>query len=170
MVCGKLCTFLWRRLFLQTIRRHYLALLTEIIFVLAMFKFFLRSDRVDLAHVRRLNSAYFDEVQLKRIDPFELNLANVFVVYGPSNDRTDKLIAKMLNASHTNADPDDYYDYVWPSYRDETGKEHSNELSNLVLQDTDESGDSDGDDVNHMSVPTTRSYHHGYGDKPGRGE
>ncbi|KAL3205083.1 hypothetical protein MRX96_011398 [Rhipicephalus microplus] len=163
MTFARLCTFLWRRLFLQTIRRHYLALVTEIVFVLLTFKFFLRSDRVDLAHVRKLNSAYIEEVQRARVDPLEINLAHAYVVYGPKNDKTDRLIAKLRKDTHNNTIPDDdNYDDL-QSYRDTAHEERSSEPSNLVSHDTDESDDSDDDDLNYMHPVATSSHHHGYG-------
>ncbi|KAH7952479.1 hypothetical protein HPB52_023805 [Rhipicephalus sanguineus] len=102
--CGKLYTFLWRRLYLQTIRRHYLALLMEIIFVLVTFIFFLQTDRVDLAKVKKLNSSFTENVQRHRVDIRKLKFTKIYVVYGPSNDRTDKLINKLLEITDTGPD------------------------------------------------------------------
>ncbi|KAL1415402.1 hypothetical protein MTO96_006847 [Rhipicephalus appendiculatus] len=62
-------------------------------------------NRVDLALVRKINSSYFDAVVRQPFDIGEEKLADVTVVYGPSNDRTDKLINKLLektNKKHLN--------------------------------------------------------------------
>ncbi|KAH8023699.1 hypothetical protein HPB51_015239 [Rhipicephalus microplus] len=120
-------------------------------------------DRVDLAHVRKLNSAYIEEVQRARVDPLEINLAHAYVVYGPKNDKTDRLIAKLRKDTHNNTIPDDdNYDDL-QSYRDTAHEERSSEPSNLVSHDTDESDDSDDDDLNYMHPVATSSHHHGYG-------
>ncbi|KAH7945775.1 hypothetical protein HPB49_015358 [Dermacentor silvarum] len=97
---SKLCTFLWRRLFLQTLRRHYLALLGEIVFVLATFTLFLSSDRVDLTCVNKINSTYIRNVVRKQFRVEALR-HKVAVVYGPSNDRTDKLVKRLLDWMHS---------------------------------------------------------------------
>ncbi|KAH7945825.1 hypothetical protein HPB49_016037 [Dermacentor silvarum] len=93
--CSKLCTFLWRRLFLQTLRRHYLALLAEILFVLVTFAFFLSNDHVDLADVKKINSTYTQDLVRWDFDIAGLR-RKVAVVYGPSNDRTDKMVRRLL--------------------------------------------------------------------------
>ncbi|KAL1483970.1 hypothetical protein MTO96_001825 [Rhipicephalus appendiculatus] len=116
--CCNLYTFLWRRLYLQTVRRHYLALLIEIIFVLVTFIFFLQNDRVDLAQVKKLNSSSLVEnVSRRRVNRSKVEFREICVVYGPSNDRTDKLINKLLKI--TGAGP--YV--VIPASHDEPHKE-----------------------------------------------
>ncbi|KAL1468842.1 hypothetical protein MTO96_041229 [Rhipicephalus appendiculatus] len=160
--CGKLRAFLWRRLFLQTIRRHYVALLVEIVFVLVTFKYFLRADRVDLSDVRKFNSTLLTLVNRQRINLTGVNLSDVVVVYGPSNSRTDELINKLLGKSYpryarqkaTAGMHNKYTDYehvLQPTYRDTTDERPSNKLNDWLLQD--------GDDVdnhpNDRSVATT---------------
>ncbi|KAL1487105.1 hypothetical protein MTO96_031115 [Rhipicephalus appendiculatus] len=158
--CGKLRTFLWRRLFLQTIRRHYLALLVEIVFVFLMFKVFLRIDRVDLADVRKFNSALLEDRNVHRMDVRAVDLSGVLVVYGPSNSRTDKLINKLRGirnrrrprekAIHGMHDKYKNYEHVLqPTYRDTTDEMPSNKLIDSLLEYTDDSGDPDGDDIHN---------------------
>ncbi|KAL1483972.1 hypothetical protein MTO96_001825 [Rhipicephalus appendiculatus] len=131
--CCNLYTFLWRRLYLQTVRRHYLALLIEIIFVLVTFIFFLQNDRVDLAQVKKLNSSSLVEnVSRRRVNRSKVEFREICVVYGPSNDRTDKLINKLLKI--TGAGP--YV--VIPASHDEPHKEPvpmDNILQSLSLID-----------------------------------
>ncbi|KAH6931027.1 hypothetical protein HPB50_021470 [Hyalomma asiaticum] len=101
-LCRKFCTFLWRRLFLQTIRRHYLALLAEILFVVVTYKHLLRHDRVDLGHIKKFNSASFGSATRRNVNKEIVGASEAYVVYGPSNDRTDKLVKKLMS----------YIDYV----------------------------------------------------------
>ncbi|XP_070392967.1 phospholipid-transporting ATPase ABCA3-like isoform X2 [Dermacentor albipictus] len=94
--CSRLRTFLWRRLFLQTIRRHYLSLLAEIVFVLVVFAFILGNDRVNLACVKKINASYAEDVTREAFDMVNAR-RQLAVVYGPSNDRTDKLVKRLLD-------------------------------------------------------------------------
>ncbi|KAH6931470.1 hypothetical protein HPB50_024627 [Hyalomma asiaticum] len=96
----ELRTFLWRRLFLQTIRRHYLALLTEVFFVLAVFSFFLRHDRVDLALVKKLNTTFKEELVRFPVPMEAKTFDDVCVVYGPSNEITDEVVKTMVKGAH----------------------------------------------------------------------
>ncbi|KAH7985322.1 hypothetical protein HPB52_025713 [Rhipicephalus sanguineus] len=106
---------------MQTIRRHYLALVIEVIFVVAAFAFFLHLDRVDLNDVRKLNSTVLKNVARERVDLSELDLTKVFVVYGPSNDRTDKLAKKLLgNTDDTSIDYYEMYDDGFGDYGGDT--------------------------------------------------
>ncbi|KAL1476124.1 hypothetical protein MTO96_036749, partial [Rhipicephalus appendiculatus] len=137
--CATLRALLWRRLFLQTIWRHYIALFTEVIFVVVTFAFFLHLDRVDLKSVRKLNSTVLENVRREPVDWSELDLTKVFVVYGPSNDRTDNLITQILGDSDDSVSYDDFYaedtgdpNIPVPSYHDDTHKNPVTKLFNAV--------------------------------------
>ncbi|KAL1442737.1 hypothetical protein MTO96_030655 [Rhipicephalus appendiculatus] len=147
-----------------------------------MFKYFLRIDRVDLADVRKLNSAYLELENRQRIDLSRVDLSRVYVVYGPRNSRTDKLINKLLEKSHarrqrqnvTHGLRDKYTDYehiLQATYRDKTIKMPSNKLIDSLLKDPNDRGGPDGDEVhnhtNNKYVATTPSHDDRY---PDRGE
>ncbi|KAL1445751.1 hypothetical protein MTO96_044849 [Rhipicephalus appendiculatus] len=91
-------------------RRHYLALISEVIFVVATFVLFLQLDRVDLKTVRKLNASVLEDVEREPVDWSELDMSKVFVVYGPSDNKTDHFIKKLLGHSDDSVPYSSFYD------------------------------------------------------------
>ncbi|KAH7956818.1 hypothetical protein HPB52_012816 [Rhipicephalus sanguineus] len=93
--CSRLCLFVWRRLLLQTLWRHYASLAVEMVFVVATFMYMLYHDRVDKAQVKKLNRSYVDLAELKSMNIEHLRLRlprGLTVVYGPGNEHTDQVV------------------------------------------------------------------------------
>ncbi|XP_065310568.1 phospholipid-transporting ATPase ABCA3-like isoform X2 [Dermacentor albipictus] len=104
---------IWRRLLVQTVRRHYLALAFELAFVLAVFLFILHSDHVDLKEVIKHNRSFVRFHSSESIyvsGNFHNEPTNLTVVYGPGNNHRDKLIAAVIKEK----EPDEPLPPEWP--------------------------------------------------------
>ncbi|KAL1413928.1 hypothetical protein MTO96_007977 [Rhipicephalus appendiculatus] len=113
--CSRLCLFIWRRLLLQTLWRHYALLAIELVFVVATFMYMLYHDRVDKAQVKKLNRSYIDLAELKSMNVEYLRLRlprGLTVIYGPGNEYSDqvvntifKLIGRVPTRSEVHPEP-----------------------------------------------------------------
>ncbi|KAH7960966.1 hypothetical protein HPB49_025412 [Dermacentor silvarum] len=69
--CSRMCLFIWRRLLLQTLWRHYVSLAIELVFVVGTLMYMLYNDRVDQAQPREPGSIHVASPSF-RISSFSL--------------------------------------------------------------------------------------------------
>ncbi|KAK8767242.1 hypothetical protein V5799_005991 [Amblyomma americanum] len=100
--CANVGLFIWRRLLLQTLWRHYVTLAVELTFVVVTFVYLLSHDRVDPAQVKKLNRSYVIPQEPTAVDAEHIRNKlppGLIVVYGPSTADTDRLIAQVFSAA-----------------------------------------------------------------------
>ncbi|KAH7958270.1 hypothetical protein HPB49_000371 [Dermacentor silvarum] len=98
--CSRMCLFIWRRLLLQTLWRHYVSLAIELVFVVGTLMYMLYNDRVDQAQVKKLNRSYLALGEFRQMNVEHLRPRlppGLTVIYGPGNEHTDKLIATIFS-------------------------------------------------------------------------
>ncbi|KAK8767232.1 hypothetical protein V5799_005981 [Amblyomma americanum] len=100
--CANVGLFIWRRLLLQKLWRHYVTLAVELTFVVVTFVYLLSHDRVDPAQVKKINRSYVIPQEPTAVDAEHIRNKlppGLIVVYGPSTADTDQLIAQLFSAA-----------------------------------------------------------------------